>query len=129
MEEPSHFTSSHRAGHDARLADQDRTLAAMHQLEAALGLAAPGREAPWLERVRSGLAALEEATSGEFANAEDPDSLLSDIKRTQPRLRTRVRGLRTQYGQLRQAIASARAELDEPGDQATDFADVRQRLS
>lgn len=101
----------------------------MHQLEAALGLAAPGREAPWLERVRSGLAALEEATSGEFANAEDPDSLLSDIKRTQPRLRTRVRGLRTQYGQLRQAVASARAELDEPGDQATDFADVRQRLS
>jgi len=44
-------------------------------------------------------------------------------------LRTRVRGLRTQYGQLRRAITSACAELEEPSEQDTDFADVRQRLA
>jgi hypothetical protein len=55
--------------------------------------------------------------------------LLSDIKRTQPRLRTRVRGLRTQYAHLRQTIASTRVELAKADDDGTDFADVRQRLA
>ena len=123
------FTPSQRAGLDARAVDQDRTLVAVHQLEAALGAAAPGRRSQWREGVIAGLAALDEATSGEFANAESPDSLLSDIKRTQPRLRTRVRGLRTQYVRLREAIVSLRGELDEPPDEDADFADVRERLS
>jgi hypothetical protein len=123
------FTPSQRSGLDARAIDQDRTLAAVHQLEAALAAAAPGREPEWRHGVIAGLVALDEATSDEFENAESPDSLLSDIKRTQPRLRTRVRGLRTQYVRLREAIVSLRAELDEPADDDTDFADVRQRLS
>jgi hypothetical protein len=104
-------------------------LAAAHQLEAALAAAAPGRESRWREGVIAGLVALDEATSGEFGNAERPDSLLSDIKRTQPRLRTRVRGLRTQYVRLREAIVSLRGELDATDDQDADFADVRERLS
>jgi hypothetical protein len=123
------FTPSQRAGLDARAVDQDRTLVAVHQLEAALAEAAPGRESRWREGVLAGLVALDEATGGEFENAESPDSLLSDIKRTQPRLRTRVRGLRMQYVRLRDAIVSMRAELDEPADEDTDFADLRERLS
>src|SRR6185369_15692860 len=71
---------------------------------------------------------LDEATDDEHANASQPDSLLSDIKRTQPRLRTRVRGLRTQYAHLRETIASIRIELAKPDD-ATDYADIRQRLA
>ena len=102
---------------------------AVHQLEAALAEAAPGRESRWREAVIAGLVALDEATSGEFENAESPDSLLSDIRRTQPRLRTRVRGLRTQYVRLREAIVSLRGELGEPAGEDTDFADVRERLS
>ena len=129
MREPSTLTSSQRAGRDIRTADQDRTLAAMHELEAALGAAAPGREPSWRAGVLAALVVLDEATDDEYTNATKPDSLLSDIKRTQPRLRTRVRGLRTQYAQLRQTITSIRAELAKPDDDSTDFADVRQRLA
>ena len=129
MHEPVEFPSSHRARRDARSADQDRTLAAMLELEAALETAAPGREPAWRAAVVTALAVLDDATNDEYANANNPDSLLSDIKRTQPRLRTRVRGLRTQYQQLRQAIASIRSELADPDEDVADYADVRQRLS
>ena len=101
----------------------------MHQLEAALSAAAPGRQSSWRAAVLVALVGLDEATEDEYANASNPDSLLSDIKRTQPRLRTRVRGLRTQYGHLRQTITSMRAELAKPDDDDTDYADVRQRLA
>ena len=129
MREPSRLTSAQRAGQETRNADQDRTLAAMHDVEDALGAAAPGRESSWRAEVLEALAVLDDATAEEYTNATKPDSLLSDIKRTQPRLRTRVRGLRTQYEQVRQTIISVRAELAKPDDDGTDFADVRQRLA
>jgi hypothetical protein len=84
-----------------RQADQDRTLAAMHRLEAMLSTAAPGREEAWRAEVASAVTALDEATAEEVDNAEAPDSLLSDIARTQPWLRNRVRGLRLQSRQSR----------------------------
>jgi len=128
MDERSSFTRSQRAGLHERQVDQDRTLAAIHQLEAALAEAAPRRERQWRTSVASALAELDEATAQEFQNAEEPDSLLADIKRTQPRLRTRVRGVRAHYRQLRESITAVRGELEEPGDQ-TDFAEIRQRLA
>jgi septal ring factor EnvC (AmiA/AmiB activator) len=129
MSEPAALTPSQLAGHDTRCADQDRTLAAMHDLEAALGAAAPGRESSWLAAVLAALIVLDEATDDEYANASQPDSLLADVKRTQPRLRTRVRGLQAQYAHLRQTISSMRAELATPHDDDPDYADVRQRLA
>jgi hypothetical protein len=123
------FTEAQRAGLSARSADQDRTLSAMHQLEAALGAGAPGRQALWCRDVIDALSVLDEATAGEDSNAARPDSLLSDIKRTQPRLRTRVRGVRAQYAQLRRALGELRGELEEIGDAAADVADIRQRLA
>jgi hypothetical protein len=122
------FSGAQRAELGARRADQDRTLAAMHALEAALGAAAPGRQADWQESVLSALAVLDEATTEEAANADRPDSLLSDIARTQPRLRNRARGVRLQYRQLREALGSLRQELGEHPEAAFDFSDVRQRL-
>jgi len=128
MDESQGFTTSQRAGLEGRSVDQDRTLAAIHELEAALGEAAPRREQPWRDRVVEALAVLDEATAQEYQNAEEPDSLLSDIKRTQPRLRTRVRGVRAEYRQLRDSIAGIRQELEEPSE-PTDFGDLRQRLA
>jgi len=113
---------------DRRQVDQDRTLVAMQQLEAALGMAAPGREGPWRDEVRHALGVLHEAVEKEAANAAAPDSLLSDVARTQSRLRNRVRGLRLQYRQLQDGISSLQSELDEAGS-AVDFADLRQRLA
>ncbi len=122
------FSDRQRDGWHARQADQDRTLEAMHSLEAALGDAAPGRESTWREAVLSALAVLDSVTAEEAANAERPDSLLSDLSRTQPLLRNRARALRLQYVKLRETIASLEKEIEDHSDAGTDFADIRQRL-
>jgi hypothetical protein len=64
-EGPYSFTRTHRAGLEARRDDQDRTLAAMHRLEAALESAGPGREGSWREEVMGGLSVLDEAIAEE----------------------------------------------------------------
>jgi hypothetical protein len=127
--EEGQFTESQREGLKGRSADQDRTLAAIHRLEEALGSAAPGRETAWRDDVLAALRVLDQVAAEEDENAGRPDSLLSDIKRTQPRLRNRVRGVRTQYAQLRDRIGALRRELGDGGDVVADFADIRQRLA
>jgi hypothetical protein len=127
-EGPDRFTPAHRAGLESRHTDQDRTLAAMHRLEGALESAGPGRETAWRDEVVSALAVLDESITQEGENASRPDSLLSDIARTQPRLRNRVRGVRIQYQQLRDRITSLRRELEDSGAPEPDIADLRQRL-
>jgi hypothetical protein len=121
------FSAAQRAGLDVRRADQDRTLAAVHRLEAALSSAAPGREPSWRKEVVDALAVLDSAAGDEQHNADQPDSLLSDIARTQPWLRNRVRGLRVTYQQLRDTIASLSAEL--AGGDDVDVDDLRRRLA
>lgn len=125
------FTQAQRAGLAARQDDQDRTLAAMHHLEAALAAAAPGRHAPWWRDVTAALGVLDEAARAEETNAREPDSLLSDIKRTQPRLRSRVRGVQTQYTHLRRALDELGNEFTQAAedDVVLDVADIRQRLA
>jgi phage shock protein A len=122
------FTPEQRAGLETRQEDQDRTLEAMHRLEAALESASPGRESSWREEVLDALTVVDESTTEESENAWLPDSLLSDVARTQPRLRNRVRALRIQYQILRDRIASLRKEIGEVGDIESDAADLRQRL-
>lgn len=122
------FSDQQRSGLDARRADHDRTLEAMQRLEAALGEAAPGREATWRDDVRQALSILEAATAEEADNARRPDSLLSDLAHNQPRLRNRARALRLQYAKIRDTIALLRDELDQGADSAVDYADMRQRL-
>lgn len=127
---PPSFTPAQQASLDTRHADHDRTLEAMHRLEAALAAPAPGNEAGWIHDVRSALGVLDDVTRDEDDNATLPDSLLSDIKRTQPILASRVRGVRAQYRQLRDAISSLRTELDRSDDiEDLDYADTRQRAA
>lgn len=125
---PRAFTDAQRAGLDTRRADQDRTLAAVHRLEAALSAAAPGRETSWRTDVADALGVLDTATGDEQRNAAQPDSLLSDIARTQPRLRNRVRGLRATYQQLRDTIGALSADLAASGEDL-DVDDTRRRLA
>jgi hypothetical protein len=127
--DPGAQTEDQRGRVKQRDADQDRTLAAMRQLEAALGAAAPRREQAWRNEVRTALAVLGEAAREEAGNAAQPDSLMSDIARTQPWLRNRVRGLRLHYRHLRDAIAALQDELDAQTEPAVDFTDIRQRLA
>jgi len=101
----------------------------MHQLEAALAAAAPQREQAWAREVRQALGVLGAAAAEEARNAAQPDSLLSDIARTQPRLRNRARGLKIHYRQLQDGIAALDDELGAAAGQAVDFTDIRQRLT
>jgi len=110
-------------------ADQDRALAAMNDLEAALGAAAPGREQDWRQRVGDALEALSTVVEEEDANSRAPDSLLSDLERNHPRLRSRVHGVRAQYANLRETLAGLRRELAAATDDVPDFADVRERFA
>lgn len=124
------FTDSQREQVERRRIDQDRTLLAMHELEDALATAAPTREARWHQTVLGALAVLGDATREEAENARLPDSLVSDIAFSQPRLRNRVRRLRTQYRQLLETVDSLQHEFaDKPDDVVVDVADVRQRLA
>src|SRR4051812_46365262 len=66
--------------------DQDRTLEAIRQIEDALAAPAPGRERAWRDDVLAGLEVLDDATTTEVMNAARPDSLVSEIARTRPRL-------------------------------------------
>jgi len=123
------FTSEQRTRLQTRRDDQDRTLEAMNQLEAALATAAFGRRAAWFDAVGVALDALDAAMIEEQNNSDDPaESLLSDIERTQPRLRHRVRGARAQYRELRQRIGALRRELTTDDDDI-DAADLRERLA
>ncbi|HEX3460303.1 MAG TPA: hypothetical protein VHT49_05330, partial [Acidimicrobiales bacterium] len=126
---PAEFSESQRSGLERRDFDQDQTLIAMHELEAALSSAAPKRELRWRDDVLSALRVLGEAIGEEVANAERSDSLLSDVSRTQPRLRNRVRGLRTQYRHLQDNVDSLYREVGDPDCAPVDFADLRQRLA
>src|SRR5690349_13257489 len=92
--------------------DHDRTLAAMHQLEAALAAPAPGREHAWRNQVLATLAALDDATASETVNAARADSLVAAIARIHPRLRSRVHGLQAQYNHVRDSITSLRRNLE-----------------
>jgi hypothetical protein len=121
------FTESQREQIERRRVDQDRTLVAIHELEAAL--AAPAREARWRETVLGALGVLGEVMGEEAENARRPDSLLSDVAFYQPRLRNRVRRLRTQYRQLQETINSLAHEFGGSDDPVVDVADIRQRLA
>ena len=128
-EQSAEFTASQREGLENRRTDQDRTLGAMHRLEKALESAAPRREEGWRDEVMAALTVLREVTTQEAENADRPGSLLSDIAHNQPRLRNRVRGIRTQYRQLRERMLELDRELYQPQDAIPDFADLRQRLA
>jgi hypothetical protein len=128
-EQPDRFTAAQRAGLEARQADQDRTVAAMHVLEAALSRGAYGRVDWWHQEVVAALGALDDVTADEAKTANQPDSLLSDIAFRQPRLRNRVRGVRTQHAQIHEQIRALRHELERSADGESDVADTRQRLS
>ncbi len=129
-ENVENFTAAQQAGLNTRIVDQDRTLDAIHQLEAVVASAAYQREVNWRDEVLAALGVLDATLSEEEDNAARPDSLLSDIKRTQPLLASRVRGVRAQYRQLRDTITSLTRELQRPGGDADiDFSDIRQRLA
>jgi hypothetical protein len=112
-----------------RVEDQDRTLRALHQVEKAAATPLGADGVGWHGRMLDGLAVLHEAMAEEQANANRPDSLLSYIAHTQPRLRSRTRGTRAQYQQLRETVAELRRDLAAVGPLDVDLDDLRRRVT
>jgi hypothetical protein len=110
------FTLEQRAALATRQADQDCTVEATNQLNAAVVAAASGREAVWRRNVADALESLHEAVTAESCARGQADSLLSDIARTQPRLRNRVRRLRLEYVRLSEQIDLASRTLGQGDD-------------
>lgn len=125
--DPARFTESQRDALNTRDADQDRTLCALHRLERAAG--APASANFWNQDTLAALVALDEATSDEQTNANQPDSLLSDIARTQPRLRNRVRGIRAQHTQVRQTVTALLQQMTETETGDHDNIDLRREIA
>jgi hypothetical protein len=118
-------TEPQEAALKTRREDQDRTLSALQRLESAAGAAA--RAPHWHEDALAALAALDEATTDEQRNANEPDSLLSELLRNRPRLRPRVHGIRAQYGQIRDTVQSLLDEMTRSDPDALDIIDIRHR--
>lgn len=122
-------TSEQSAAYRASLFDRDRTLEALHALEAALGTAAPGREADWFDQVIGAFTTLESAISTERDESLRADSLLSMIGHNYPRrFGSRVRQLRVQIDDIIRQLEFLRAQLVQLDRDEVDFADLRQRL-
>ena len=131
MPEQSQRSSGHEAqsAASARFEDQDRTLRAMHELERVTGAPTGVDEVRWHRKLLEALTMLEQAMAEEQANADRPESLLSEIAHTQPRLRSRAHGTRVHYQQLRRIVAELRHDLAADGAVDLDLADLRRRVA
>ena len=128
-----HESASKDAARDAAFADskadRDVTLAALHRLEAAAGMAGQGREVDWLDQVLADLRVLEGALMRERDESMRADSLLSMIARDYPRrFGSRIRHLRAQHQDIDRALTGLRAHLESVPNDLIQVADLRQRL-
>lgn len=117
--------SAHEAIITSRL-ERDRTLGAIHSLEASLGRAADATT--WLETVQSQLELLEDSMVEEQRELHRPDALLALIASRHPRrFGPRIRGLREQYADAIRQVASLRRQLDSAGAGDLNAEDLRHR--
>jgi hypothetical protein len=105
------------------------TIAALHALEDALDAPTPRRERTWLHRVLSTLDVLSDMLDAQAARDQDTGSLLTEIRRDEPRLGPRVDRLRAEQADLRIAITSLRDQLAPAAAVPVDTADIRDRLA
>jgi len=112
-----------------RYEDQDRTLRALHQLEHAVSAPRGEDGAKWHRDLLEALTVLQDAMAEEQANADRPDSLLSNLAHTQPRLRSRTRGTRVHYQQLRHTAAELLRDVAITGALDLERDDLRRRVA
>jgi hemerythrin-like domain-containing protein len=111
-------------------AEHDALLNAMHQLEAALASAAPGRENAWNEQVVARLRTVEDALREHVVSADGPDGLLAEIDITRPTLMRRVEKLRQDHAALLEQVRELKKLAELRGGNATpDFQRIRQQAT
>jgi hypothetical protein len=103
-------------------------LDAMHLLEAALALPAPGREEAWRDRVAAELATFRNVLATHVASTESRKGMFVDVERIEPALHHRIERLRYEHADLLRQAESLETHLapSVPGH-PFNFHDVRQR--
>jgi hemerythrin-like domain-containing protein len=110
--------------------DHDALLDAIHQLEAALASAAPGREQDWRRRVHQTVQGVSDLLREHVSTAEAPDGLLAEIDTLCPELFYRVQRLRHEHDDLVQHTRALMRRIEHQGDEETpNFQDIRQRAT
>jgi len=113
----------------ASRAGRFETMEALHALEEALDAPTPRRERTWLHRVLAALDVLSAMLDSQAAGDHETTSLLTEIRRDDPRLGPRVDRLRVEQADLRIAITSLRDQLTPDASMPVDTADIRDRLA
>lgn len=110
--------------------EHDALLVAMHQLEAALGAAAPGREHCWNDRVRENLSGVQSALERHVASAEAEQGLFAEIDLTRPTLVRSVERLRREHIDLVQQAEALRRQVAHYGvEERPAFENIRQQAA
>jgi hypothetical protein len=111
-------------------AQHDALFDAIHELEAALASAAPGREQAWNRRDVERLRTVADRLDEHARAAEAADGLLAMIGAAQPRLLHRVERLRREHGDLLEQARALLRRLERHGaDESPDFRDIRRRTT
>jgi hemerythrin-like domain-containing protein len=120
---PSATARGRELAHQTRV-EHDALLLAIHQLEAALAAAAPGREHPWNERVRESISGVQAALERHVASTQEKHGLLALIDLTRPTLVRRVERLRREHVDLLQQAEALRQQVNHYGPEELPAFDI-----
>ena len=106
-------------------------LTAIRRLEEALARATPNRATAWRDEVLKRLTDLESAMTSQAAELRGDDGLMADLILENPRLSTRVAGLRDDYDRLVVEISGLRNEFatERAAEISSNVVDIRSRLA
>lgn len=121
-----HYSERKRSAQGSRAASGD----ALAALEEALAAPSPNRVSEWHQRVVEALDIFIAAIDEQSASDQDPDSLLAEIARQEPRFASRIERLYQEQNDLRVSAASLRHQIMTDANHTDiDVSDIRDRLA
>lgn len=105
--------------------ERDDLLECMHQLEAAMGSPAPGREREWAARACGDLQRVRLSFERHILSAEGPNGLFNELEVTTAGIPLRVANLRHDHEQILEKLKSLERGLSN-GTAEVDFAALRE---
>jgi hypothetical protein len=123
------LTSRERVRLMERQLDVNRTIVTDYGVERAAGAPASGRVERWGQDLAAALGALENAMSLERSNGNRAGSMLTEMSRADPLVRSEIQTERARYDQAREAVALLRGEILHHIERDTDCADLRWRVA
>lgn len=122
----SDYTSRKQSSQDNRAISES----ALGALEDALAAPSPNRTIAWHQKVVEALDTFLAALHEQALADQDPDSLLPEIARQEPRFAPRIQRLKVEQDDIEASAASLRSQIGTDTDHThIDVADIRDRLA